>query len=72
MMITMECHNMRENLIFTGIEEKDQENEDDTRQALQNLFREMELDTTNISIISGHRMPSFGKKKTHQRCNCSF
>ena len=30
---------MRENLIFTGIEEKDQENEEDIRQALQDLFR---------------------------------
>ncbi|KAK2151398.1 hypothetical protein LSH36_364g00051 [Paralvinella palmiformis] len=71
-MITMECHHIQENLIFTCIEEKDQENEDDIRQALPNLFREMELDATNISIISCHRMPSFGKKKTHQRCNCSF
>ena len=62
--LKMECHSMKENLIFTGIVEKDQETEGDIRLALEELFHEMELDPANIRINSCHRMPSFGRKKT--------
>ena len=57
--IKLEMYSMRENLIFTGLDESPGETEDSIRDSLMTIFsHELELDTTSINMVRCHRLRS--------------